>query len=53
MSEDQAHVVRNKLREAENLLLSFELAEPKNSAIHDARILLWKAMDKLAHAVIR
>ena len=53
MSEDQAYVVRNKLREAESLLLALELAEPENSAIHDAKILVWKAMDKLAHAVIR
>jgi hypothetical protein len=47
MTSYQADVL-GKLREAESLLLSLENDDPKNDALHDARICVWNAIDKVA-----
>ncbi len=52
MTYYQADVVVGKLREAESLLISLETEEPKNEAVHDARILVWNAIDKLGKAIV-
>jgi len=48
MTEYQAEVVCNKLREAEALILSMQREEEQNHPLHDAIIHIWKAIDKLA-----
>jgi Flp pilus assembly protein TadD len=50
MTDYQAEVVVGKLREAESLLISLTTEEPKNEALHDARILVWNAIDKMGKA---
>lgn len=47
MTSYQADVLVGTLREAESLLRSLENDDPKNDALHDARICVWNALDKI------
>ena len=49
----RSEAVVGKLREAESLLLSLENANPSVDALHDAKICVWNAIDKIGTAMTR